>query len=367
MIQGSPSEDAYNANRPAPLSEADALLADVQHLLPAWLPMLERLQSDEIPLAQKLDTLKRIKPHTQGTSGFQVLPQLVKLLRTSENVGLVHALVKLLGEVKAFCMHDTLVDISLATGIALFEKAENYRAFIEEEAVLKLRCTSIRLLGLLNNQTAIIPLMGLLNDHQANYRVRLEAAESLGRLKNPNAVNPLLRVLKDDQESSMYLQESAVKALGLLGDIRALSPLLDLFESKKGVREKCQFLIERILDSVGKLAKEDGLTQNDRDKALEGILSAVNDPANAIRLAAVEALSSIGDASHLAILHKRLFDENMEVAHAALTGVYRIGGMPALKDLLEIEELPRFLREEILDFLVLEAEDEDEEGEEEQL
>ncbi|MFN7310649.1 MAG: HEAT repeat domain-containing protein, partial [Vampirovibrionales bacterium] len=59
----------------------------------------------------------------------------------------------------------------------------------------------------------------MLNDHQANYRVRLEAAESLGRLKNPNAVNPLLRVLKDDQESSMYLQESAVKALGLLGDI----------------------------------------------------------------------------------------------------------------------------------------------------
>jgi len=62
----------------------------------------------------------------------------------------------------------------------------------------------------------------------------------------------------------------------------------------------------------------------------------------------------------LPILHQRLFDENMEVAHAALTGVYRVGGMSALKGLLEIEELPRFLREEILDFLVLEAEDEKE-------
>jgi HEAT repeat protein len=360
MIQGSPSEDAFNPEPPAPLSEADALLADVQHLLPAWLPMLERLQSDEISLAQKLDTLKRIKPYTQGTSGFHVLPQLVNLLRSSQDVAFIHALVKLLGEVKAFCLHQTLVDITLATGIALFEKAVNYRTFIEEEPVLKLRCTCIRLLGFFNNQAAIIPLMGLLNDHQANYRVRLEAAESLGRLKNPHAVQPLLRVLKDDQESSMYLQESAVKALGLLGDIRALSPLLDLFESKNGVREKCQFLIERILDAVGKLAKEEGLSQNERNQALNGILSAVNDPANAIRLAAVEALSAIGDFSHLAILHKRLFDENMEVAHAALTGVFRIGGMPALKALLDIEQLPRFLREEILDFLVLESEDEDE-------
>ena len=361
MIQGSPSEDDFKPMVSAQGSEADALLADVQSMLPAWLPMLERLQSSEISLAQKLDTLKRIKPYLQGSSGFHVLPQLVNLLRTSQDVALIHALVNLLGQVKAFCLHDTLVDIALATGIQLFERVDDYRAFIEEEAVVKLRCTSIRLLGLLNNQAAIIPLMGLLNDHHANYRVRLEAAESLGRLKNPNAMQPLLRVLKDDRESSMYLQESAVKALGLLGDIRALSPLLDLFESKKGVREKCQFLIERILDSIGKLAKEDGLTQNDRSKALEGILSAVNDPANAIRLAAVEALSSVGDLSHLTVLHKCLFDENMEIAHAALTGVYRIGGILALKGLLSVDELPHFLREEILDFLLLEAEDEDDE------
>jgi HEAT repeat protein len=361
MIQGSPSEDASSQSSAEERSQADELLAEVQHLLPAWLPMLEALQSAEVPLAKKLDTLKRIKPHTQGSSGFQILPQLVNLLRQSQDVELVQALVQLLGQVRAFCLQDTLVDLALATGIALFERAADYRALLEEEAIIKLRCSSIRFLGLLNNQSSIVALMGVLNDNQTNYRIRLEAAEALGRLKNPKAVQPLLRLLKDEKESSLYLQESAVKALGLLGDIRALAPLLDLFESKKGVREKCQFLIEGILDAVSKLVAEDGLSRPDREKALKGILSAIGDPASSIRLAAIEALSSIGDTSHLPLLHQRLFDENMEVAHAALAVLYQIGGMPALKLLLDVEELPHFLREEILDFLIIEAEDPDEE------
>ncbi len=359
MTKGFDSEDSQDAPLPMETTTSEELLSDIQHFLPAWLPMLECLQSEDVPLKKKIDTLTRIKPFTQGSSGFQILPQLVKLLRTTTDVAFAHALMSLLGQVKAFCLHETLVDIALATGIRLFEAPQDYRAFIEKEEVIKLRCMAIRLLGLLNNQNAIVPLMGLLNDVKANYRVRLEAAESLGRLRDPKAMQPLIRLLKDEQESSLYLQESAVKALGLLGDIRALDPLLDLFESKKGVREKCQFLFERILDAVGKLASEENLSRNERQKALDGVLGVIDDKAVSIRLSAVEALGSIGDASHIPLLETKLFDENMEVAHSALASLYKIGGMPVIKAVLALDELPKFLREEILDFLLLNSEEDD--------
>jgi HEAT repeat protein len=339
-------------------AETEDLMAEVQGMIPAWLPMLECLQSKEVDVPRKLETLKRLKPHLPGISGFQIIPQLVQLLRTSHEANLNLQLIKVLGEIKTQCVQDTLIDISLAMGIDFFEEAPPpFEAFLELEAVIRLRCYAIRMLGLLGDTQAIIPLMSLLNDEALNYRVRLEAAEALGRLKNSQALNPLIDILKNKQPPSLYLQESAVKALGMLGDIRAIDPLLELFEAQQGFKQKCQFLIERILGSVSQLVEQGSVQVDEKTKALDRIVEAMHDDAYSIRVAAIEALSNIGDISHLPLLKKALFDEHMDVAHTALVAVYTIGEVDELKQLLELEELPRFLREEILDFLVLESDD----------
>jgi HEAT repeat protein len=342
-------------------SETAALMAEVQGMIPAWLPMLECLQSKQVDTPRKLETLKRLKPHLTGISGFQIIPQLVQLLRTSHDATLSLQLIKVLGELKTQCVQDTLIDISLAMAIDLFEEAPPpFEAFLELEAIIRLRCYAIRMLGLVGDTQAIIPLMSLLNDETLNYRVRLEAAEALGRLKNSQALNPLIEILKNKQPTSLYLQESAVKALGMLGDIRAIEPLLELFEAQQGFKQKCQFLVERILGSVAQLVDQGSVQMDDKSKALDHIIKALHDDAYSIRVAAIEALASIGNETHLPMLKQALFDEHMDVAHTALVAVYTIGEIGELKQLLELEELPRFLREEILDFLILESDESNE-------
>jgi HEAT repeat protein len=340
-------------------SDTDILIADVQGLMPSWLPMLEKLQSAEVPVPEKIKTLKRIAPHVQGTAGFQIIPNLIAILRTETDRDYLHALVQFVGRLRSPCAHDTFVDLALGSGVALFEQTPDYHALLAQETTTNLRCTTIRMLGLLGQEQAIVPLMSLLNDTSHNYRLRLEAAEALGKLRHPDTVSPLIRVLTDQHEKSTFVQESAVKALGLLGDIRALEPLLDLFERQQGIQRKCQFLLERILDAIGKLVMTTDLQETHRQQALRRVLQATTDPARAIRVAAIDALGNIGEDQHLPTLQAALFDEQMDVAHAALAGIYKIGGLSGIQALLELDELPHFLREEILDFILLDAEEPD--------
>ena len=52
-----------------------------------------------------------------------------------------------------------------------------------------------------------------------------------------------------------------------------------------------------------------------------------------------------------------LFDENMDVAHATLVTIYKLGDVEALQRILREEEnLPHYLSVEIQDFLLLEEE-----------
>jgi HEAT repeat protein len=68
-------------------------------------------------------------------------------------------------------------------------------------------------------------------------------------------------------------------------------------------------------------------------------------------LAAVEALSELGDASCLENLHARVFDEDDDVAKAAICAIHSLGGERAVRELLKRENLPRFLRDELEGYL----------------
>jgi HEAT repeat protein len=235
--------------------------------------------------------------------------------------------------------------------VAVFEGPEA-QLFKDTDAGVRLRVDAIRALGQIHDNRAINPLMGVLNDRDENYRVRLAAADVLGKLGCQQAVSPLLNIALDDQERSIYLKESAIQALGVLGDFRALAPLIDMLESKRGFRDKFQFLKEKVLEAIGRIGNS---SNQATPKAVKSLLLALEDDAPSIRLAAVEALGWMGErVARDAIdpLTKRVFDTDDIVAEAAIEALHGVGGQAALSALLKLENLPRQLRELIFSLLV---------------
>ncbi|MEB3245305.1 MAG: HEAT repeat domain-containing protein [Vampirovibrionales bacterium] len=213
---------------------------------------------------------------------------------------------------------------------------------------MRLRVAAIRALALIKDERAIEPLMAILNNREDNYRVRLAAADALGKLGNQQAVAPLLEIVNDDRERSAYLKESAIQALGVLGDLRAMTPLIDMLESKRGFRDKFQFLVEKVVEAIGRIGNH---ADQDIPEAVRSLLKALDDDAPSIRLAAVESLGWMGQRvsrDALEALQARVFDTNDEVALAAVDAVTEVGGLHALQELLEHENLPNQLREAVL-------------------
>ncbi len=260
---------------------------------------------------------------------------LVDFVRENCTARLVNHAVSVLGRIQETTALSVVIDVLLATHVAIFD---TYAISADES--LRLRCNAAMALGKIQDERAIVPLMSILNDRSENYRLRLAAAESLGKLGSDFAVTPLIDILADDRESSVYLKESVAKALGMLGDIRALEPLIDTLNSKRGIAEKFNFLKEQAIEAIARIGRP---TRN----ATESLLLVLNDDAPSIRLAAVEALGSLGDEGCVPALSTKVFDEDDDVAKAAINAIYGIGGEDAVRQLLKGENLPQFLREEL--------------------
>lgn len=332
--------------------------------------LLNSVLNETVPISERQNALKQafslLKQKDFTQQPFWLVPTIIELLKQSTCVPLLLEALQGLGNIKVRGTIPTLIAMAVGTGVRLFDAVEGgatgYADLLKQESIVKLRCQAIRLLGIMGAEEATVPLMTLLHDKSTNYRVRLEVAEALGRLQNSRAVNPLIQLLKDEKESSVYVKESAVKALGMLGDIRALEPLLDLFEAQQGFRKKTTFLFEQVVTAIGRLGQQNHPAS--REKALGSLLKALQDEAPSIRLAAVEALSEIGEVSDLPCLIPLLFDENMDIAHTTLVSIYKLGDVEALQRVLREEDnLPHYLCVEIQEFLLLEDEADDDEDE----
>jgi HEAT repeat protein len=82
-------------------------------------------------------------------------------------------------------------------------------------------------LGKLEDKQATRPLIALLSDRES--RVRQSAAEALGKLGDKEAVEPLIALLADRETN---VRRAAVEALDKLGDDRAVKPLAALLADK---------------------------------------------------------------------------------------------------------------------------------------
>lgn len=242
-------------------------------------------------------------------------------------------LVKTLGKYRDISSTSVLIELLLLK--------DNFKENLTNpDEYLKVRCMSAVVLGNIKQNSAVMPLLYILNNKDENYKLRLGAAEALGRIGDKYAVAPLIDLVTDENEKSVYIRESAAKALGMLGDIRALDPLIGILETKKGIIDKFTFLKERIIEAIGKLGFRD-------DKAIKVLSSALMDESSCIRLEAIEALSEIEDDRILPLIEKMVYDEEEDVARGAITALYNIEGENYLINLLKRENLPGWCRDEI--------------------
>ena len=193
-------------------------------------------------------------------------------------------------------------------------------------------------LGRLGDIRAIPPLTAALQDEDKD--VRLAAADALDALHwRPDkdevgahywisrkkisrcseigapAVLPLIRVLAEHNQDECV---AAAEALGKIGDIRAIPPLIAVLrESGWG------FIGNAATEALSRMGSA----------GTEPLLPLVNDPVTDIRLAAVRALGGIGDPLAVDRLCSALHDSNRDVRQAAAAALGKIGP-PAVGSLI---------------------------------
>ncbi len=313
----------------------------------------------------KLDAALAKQPNTLQAS--QVLLGLCGWLRQQSDADLFMRGFAILERFKPVCCVDLLVAIIYTGGaeidgehepVALLVASEpakkRKKSENDEPTFLSLRVRAIKLLGRIGDTHAVVPLIQLLNEPSNHYRLRMAAAESLGRLGDTHAVDSLVGVLRNEDETSVYLRESSARALGMLGDLRAADALLEVLHSKKGLRNKMDFLKERVIQAIGHLFKE----QPAEHSVVDSLVLALNDDAASIRQASAEAIGALGDPRWISVLMPRLLDPNPMVAEAVVASLYELGGEDALEDILTMSDLPEAVREDVASYL---GDDDDEE------
>ncbi len=168
-------------------------------------------------------------------------------------------------------------------------------------------------------EEAVPYLVGKLGTRDARERHTLERV--LKRIKGP-AVEPLIEALKTDD---LYAIRLGIRILGLIGDKRALPPLLE-FSSHPDWRVRSV-----VAFSLGKIGEKKGIL---------GLISALKDSVDLVRKSAAVGLGELNDRRAIPHLLKGLSDPFYGVRYAAAGALVRLGG-PAVDSLYAILQEPQ--------------------------
>lgn len=129
------------------------------------------------------------------------------------------------------------------------------------------------------------PLLGVLTDGGA---VQTPVVEALGLLGDRRAVPPLLRLLRDTPNPARH---SLTDALGLLRDPQAVKPLLDVLFDENGDPDP---YVVRALGRIGD------------PRALRALSAPREESASDVRLTTLAARAALGDRSALVTLQESM-------------------------------------------------------------
>ena len=180
-------------------------------------------------------------------------------------------------------------------------------------------------------------LVVALKDPDSN--VRRSAARALGALGDLRTVEPLLRAL---ESRGIRARSGAALALGELGDIRAVEPLLTALEdSHSEVRDSALNALRALgdiravepllgaLEGRGIYARSGAalaLGELADTRAVEPLLRALEDSHSEVRSSAAWALGALGDIRAVEPLLRARQDSESEVRDAAIHALIGIGG-----------------------------------------
>ena len=262
----------------------------------------------------------------------KVLVQLIKLADKYRDKSSVEPLVDLL--LKRINLENTPYD---------FDDLVNVRIMCAK-AIANIKDTSV-----------VGTLLYCLNNKDEDYKVRLACADALGKIGDKYATESLIDLIQDEDEKSVYLKESAVSALGILGDDMAIDPLVSILEAKQGLLDKFSFLKERIIEALGKLNIHNG-------KVVKAFKKSLMDVSPMVRINAIEAIMNSDEEDAAEIIRPCLEDEDDEVKKNALLALYNLLGRDILDEVLSLPTYSDLLKNKARELL-----DEYEETDKEQL
>jgi HEAT repeat protein len=219
-----------------------------------------------------------------------------------------------------------------------------------------------QVLGWRRAGAAVPALIAALSDE--HHQTRARAARALGRIGDERAIDPLLKRLDDPAEKrgehGTGAREAVALALGQLGPRRAVRPLI---AALKDQNPRVRRATARALGMLGDPAAADPLlpllTDDQRrvvqeatvalgrlkaTAACDRILALLDDEDSYLRAAAAEALGNIGERRAAAALGTLLAgDRDPEVREAAARALGRLGdrsALPVLRRALEDKSHP---------------------------
>lgn len=231
-----------------------------------------------------------------------------------------------------------------------FKFADNLNSLIDfilmpnsDSDFLNLKVLAIKTISGYKNKIAVQPLLYCLNDKNSNYKIRLAAAEALGKIGDKNAFDSLINVVSDETEKSAYIKESAVTALGMLKDSRALDVFDSIINTKQIFLDKFIYLKEKIIEAISNFD-----VSRDR-KALEILKKTLNDSSPKIRISAIEALMNSDCSENYELIFDCLkYDSDIEVKKNALIALYNLSDRMILDEVINgdfNEELKEYARQ----------------------
>lgn len=260
------------------------------------------------------------------------------LLQRAVDAEFLKALIK---EISTLCHPDNLDDL------LDFLLAKDTHAISGEElnSFTDVRVLCLKAISNYKETRTIEPILYCLNNKNEHYRFRLAAAEALGKIGDKHAVESLIDVVSDENEKSIYVRESAAIALGMIGDMRAVDPFLSILEAKKNFLDKFTFLKERVIEALGKI----DFASNKR--VVSAFKNALLDESPQVRLNAIESLMNSSCEEAPELIKNMLYDSDEEVSRSSVIALYNLEGKKVLDEILKLENVPYYCKEEARNIL----------------
>lgn len=150
--------------------------------------------------------------------------------------------------------------------------------------------------------------------------IRLAALNALGQIGSVRAVDPLLKALESEDK---WIRRAAARALEGMDDKRVIQPLMG------------HLLEENELDAEVRRSAAKALARMQPEEAIEHLGKALKDSTLGVRLDAGYALGRIGEPA-IDVLIKARYDEDSRIRDSAVAALGNIGGSVVRKELISV-------------------------------